>query len=351
MIQKVRFGVIGAGWFASRRHIPDIICSERAELVALCRRDADALAQIAAHFSVSQTYTDWRKMLAECPLDAVVIATPHNLHYELAATALERGLHVLLEKPMTVHSEEARRLLDLAYRRKRLLSIALNPPFWAHCHCLRDSLATGAIGTVEAVNMFWTGNAEYVFGQAPPPADLPGVVPPTLYRADPDACGGGYLIDGGSHLISEVLWVTGLRAISVTCLMDATPSDRRAALSLQLENRAMVTLCSLGDSRHNGRRVLNTFAGTEGTITISGFDFETRLVPADPTLPSVTFQEKSLPPVASPVENLIDALTGNGSLFSPAEHGVHVVEVVEAAYRSVAEGRTISLSAPPVPAK
>jgi predicted dehydrogenase len=321
--------------------MPDIQRNEDAVLAALCRRDANALVHLAHHFEPEATFTDWKGMLERCPLDAVLIATPHNLHYEPAKAALERGLHVLIEKPMTVRSEEARELKHLAEERGLVLGVALNAPYWAHCHRIRGAIKSGRIGEVEALTMFFTGNAEYVFGEAPKPADLPGMVQPTMYRGDPEACGGGYLIDGGSHLISEALWVTGLRAKSVSCHMDSTPSDRRGALLITLENGALVTISTLGDSKHSSRRVQNIIAGTAGTITVEGFEFLTRVEEhgGEPE----EFTERDLPPVPGPVDNFITAIRGHGHLASPAEHGLHVVEVVEAAYKSASTGQRVEL--------
>lgn len=341
MAEPLRIGVIGAGWFASRRHMPDIQRNEDAVLAALCRRDATALAHLAHHFEPEATYTDWKEMLERCPLDAVLIATPHNLHYEPAKAALERGLHVLLEKPMTVRSEEARELKSLAEERGLVLGIALNPPYWAHCHRIRGAIHAGRIGEIEALNMFFTGNAQYVFGEAEKPADLPGMVSPTMYRGDATACGGGYIIDGGSHLVSQALWVTGLRAKSVSCHMDTTPSDRRGALLITLENGALATILTLGDSKHSSRRVQNIIAGSAGTITVEGFEFRTRI--EEHGEEPEEFTERDLPPVPGPVDNFITAVRGHGHLASPAEHGLQVVEVVEAAYKSAATGQRIDL--------
>lgn len=342
MKETLRIGVIGAGWFASRRHLPDIQTHPELTLAALCRRDREALALVAKRFAPEETYTDWQEMLERCPLDAVVIATPHSLHYEPARAALERGIHVLLEKPMAVRAEEARALRDLAQEKGLILGVALNPPFWAHCHRIRGAIQAGRIGQIEAADLFWTGNAAYVFGEAPKPADLPGVVPPTMYRADPQLCGGGYLIDGGSHLVSELLWTTGLRAVRVACLVDRLPSDRRATLALGLENGAQATVICVGDSAH-GRRVRNTFAGSAGTITVEGFAFETTIHEAQGE--PETFRESDLLPVAGPVANLVDAIRGRGPLFSPAEHGAHVTEVIEAAYISAETGRAVVMLA------
>src|SRR5262249_44815674 len=164
-------------------------------------------------------------------------------------------LHVLLEKPMAIRAKEARDLARLANERGLHLGVALNPPYWAHCHHAREAVASGRLGEIEAVDILWSGDAAYVFGEAPPPVGLPGVVPPTMYRADPELCGGGFFIDAGSHLVSEVLWITGLRSVRVSCVMDSTPSDRRAALTVALESQALATITLIGNSRSPERRI------------------------------------------------------------------------------------------------
>ena len=77
--ERVRIGVVGVGWFASRRHLPDIGRCAGAELAAVCRRDPKELQRIAEHFGQPPSYTDYDRMLAEAELDAVLICTPHAL--------------------------------------------------------------------------------------------------------------------------------------------------------------------------------------------------------------------------------------------------------------------------------
>jgi predicted dehydrogenase len=338
--ETLRWGVIGAGWFASRRHIPDIQEHPEARLAALCRRDPEALARLVERFEPEDTYTDWQEMLERCPLDVVVIATPHNLHYEPARAALERGIHVLVEKPLAVEPRQAWELCSLARERGLVLGVALNPPFWPHCHYIRAAIREGRIGTFELASLVWTGNVAHVFGEAPPPANLPGVVPPTMYRSDPERCGGGFLIDSGSHLVSEVLWTTGLRVRSVACLMDSTPSDRSDGLALTLDNGAIATLTVTGSSQFKSRRLLNAYHGSEGSLRVEGPEFRTTL---DIGGEAEAFHAGDAPPVPGPVANMVDAVRGRAELLSPGEHGTHVVEVISAAYRSAAEKRTISI--------
>ncbi len=335
----IRMGVIGAGWFTTRRHLPDIAANNDMELTAICRRDKDALVKVQQAFHAKCVWTDWREMLDGSELDAVLIATPHNLHYEPAKAALERGLHTLIEKPMTIRSVEANELCRIAAEKRLQLGVALNPPFWAHTHRIRNAIRNGHIGGLEALSMFWLGNASYVFGQAPQPENLPGLVPPTMYRSDPDLCGGGYLIDGGSHLISEMLWTSELKVRSVTCIMDQLPSDRRALLTLHMEKGVIGAISCVGDSNYRKRRVLNIFAGDGGSVRIEDFEFKVMIESSNHDIE--LFQENELQPVSGPIDNFADAILNRDTLFSSGEHGRDVVQVVEAAYVSAKEGRTV----------
>jgi predicted dehydrogenase len=340
-MKRLRVGVLGAGWFASRRHIPDILADHCLELAAICRRDKDALQRMADAFHPSAVYTDWQQMVETEMLDIAVISSPHSLHYPMAEATLKRGVHVLLEKPMTIRADHAEALHALAQSRGLYLATAYNPPFWAHCDLLRNRISEGRLGALESISMYWTGNASYVFGEAPKPDNLPGTVPPTLFRADPEQCGGGYLIDGGSHLISELLWVTGLRAERVSCWMDNPVSDRRSVLSVVLENGAVASINCVGDSLHGERRVRNVFGGSRGTATVDGFDFATE-IRVKGCLPE-TFRENELPQPAGPLANLVEAVRKGSPLRSGSQHGVQVTRLIEAASVSAREKRWVEI--------
>jgi UDP-N-acetylglucosamine 3-dehydrogenase len=100
-MKKARFGVIGCGSIAEIAHFPSIQRTEGAELVAVCDVDEETAKQAAEKWGAKVWYTDYRKMFAECDdLDAVVIATPNNVHRNQAVAAAKAGVHVVVEKPL-----------------------------------------------------------------------------------------------------------------------------------------------------------------------------------------------------------------------------------------------------------
>lgn len=340
MEQKLKLGVIGAGSFTSRRHIPTIVESPDAQLVALCRRNEEALHKLADHFNCPNTFTDYRQMLDEVEIDAVLVTTPHALHYEHARAALKKGLHVMIEKPMTLKADEARELAGMAKDRGLVIVVALNPPFWSHITYLRQAIRSGVLGEIEGVSINWVGNAEHVFGLTPMPDSMPGVVPPTLFRADPKLGGGGHFVDSGSHLVSELLWTTGLKACEVCALMDDSEFDMRANVNLTMENGAVCTISNIGNSGIS-RRIHNTYFGSKASLFIDGTPFKVTLCRPDED--PVVVPAEEMPETPQPVDDLIDAILGRAETRCSADDGIQVVEVIEAAYTSARTGRKVTL--------
>lgn len=334
----VRLGVIGAGWFASRRHCPDILKHPEAELTALCRRDAGELRKMADHFKVDHCFADYRELIHSGLVDGVVICSPHHLHYEHALAALECGLHVLLEKPIAVQPAQGRGLVALAAEKNLALVVAQNPPYWSHCRYLREQIQQGKIGELESAHLHWTGNARGVMGLEPLPADLPGVVRPTLFRQDPAQNGGGHLIDGGSHLICELLWCMGLRVEEVAAQMDNPSWDLRSSLSARLSNGSLATLSGVADSALPARRQHALYCGSAGTAAVRGLPFEITLAVGKEV---VRRREEELPPPPAPVENFVDCVLGRGQPALDGDLAVHIVEIIQAAYASAQNGRAV----------
>lgn len=340
MDRKLKLGVIGAGSFASRRHIPVIVKSNDAELVALCRRDKDMLRKMAEHFNCNNTFTDYKEMLNSVEMDGVLITTPHALHYEHAKASLEKGLHVMIEKPMTVKSSEAKELANIAKDKGLVIVVALNPPFWRHTTYIRNFINSGELGDVEGVYINWVGNAEHVFGLTPMPESVPGVVPPTIFRGDPKLGGGGHFIDSGSHLVSELIWTTNLNASEVCAVMDNPEFDMRASISIKLENGAVSNISNIGNSKIS-RRIHNAYFGSKATLFVDGMPFVITI--SKPGEEPKKIIEEDMPYAPQPVDNFIDAILGRNEPLCSAIDGLKVVQIIEAAYTSAMTGKKIKL--------
>src|SRR4249920_284422 len=97
---RVRVGLVGTSWWAEAMYLPALADHPIGRITALCGRDLDRTRSVAGNWSIPHAYNDWTTMLASDEIDAVIIATPNETHFEITMAALARGLPVLCEKPL-----------------------------------------------------------------------------------------------------------------------------------------------------------------------------------------------------------------------------------------------------------
>lgn len=119
---KYNVGVIGVGYWG-KKLVDEFTKVEQAHLIGVSDLDEKNLQFCAERFGVKNGYTDYRKLLAQKDLHAVSVAVPNSMHYRVCRDALEAGKHVLVEKPITLKSSEGRELVELAERNKLTLSV------------------------------------------------------------------------------------------------------------------------------------------------------------------------------------------------------------------------------------
>ena len=144
-IDPVRIGLIGYGYWGPNlaRNFHQLAS---AWLVACADTDAARPEEAARLYPLKQTATDYRELLENPTLDAVVVSTPARSHYEITRAALERGKHVLVEKPLAMSTAEARELADCARASDRVLMVGhtfeFNPAVWK----IKELLTARSIG-------------------------------------------------------------------------------------------------------------------------------------------------------------------------------------------------------------
>jgi len=117
--KKIRFGIIGVGHMGSY-HLNVVAALATHELVGIFDAMPDHAKNKANQFN-TKAYDNYQDLIKDC--DAVTIAVPTHLHYEIAKTALHAGVHVLVEKPITFDIEQARELINLSKEKKLILQV------------------------------------------------------------------------------------------------------------------------------------------------------------------------------------------------------------------------------------
>jgi predicted dehydrogenase len=147
----VRYGIVGCGAIAQRRHIPECVNNSNSELAALCDPNlerADAINKM--YGGTARTYSDYAEMLKNPAIDAVVVAGPNKLHAEQSIQALQAGKHVLCEKPMATTREEAKAMIAAAEKSGKYLMIGLNQRLMPPHRRAKEILDSGRLGKIIA---------------------------------------------------------------------------------------------------------------------------------------------------------------------------------------------------------
>jgi len=325
-MSKVRIGFIGcggiAGWHAQR-----LAPVSDAQIVALCDTSAPALKGFKERnpkLAKAPTFADWREMLDKVKLDAIEVHTPHTLHYEQIMAGLDRGLHVLTEKPMVCSTTHAFAIAKKVQETGLKLQVSYQWIFDNRFRHAQKLVASGELGEVLFVNAVLS--QEWKLSQK------------GTWRQDPALSGGGQLNDSGSHLVNIILWIGGLVPSEVAAFVDnrGTPVDINSAVSVRFENGAQATIGVLGDcSRWWDEWVMWGEKGMlvydEGILTHTAADGKQERL-------------EHQPDESDPDRNFVEAILGKAQLAVPVERGVRAIQLTEAAWESARTGRVAKVA-------
>jgi predicted dehydrogenase len=156
MGELLKVGAIGCGYWGPNL-IRNFLELPETALVAVADLDRSRLEHIQARYPRIEFATQRYEDLFDRGLDAVVVSTPPQTHFEIVRACLEQGLHVLVEKPMTTRSEDARRLVDLAAERELVLMVGHTFEYNAAVWALRDMIRMGDLGEIRYIDTVRVG--------------------------------------------------------------------------------------------------------------------------------------------------------------------------------------------------
>jgi predicted dehydrogenase len=351
--KKARLGFLGAGWWATANHMPVLAKRDDVELAAVCRLGRDELRRLQEAFGFPLA-TESAEELVNCPgLDAVVVSSPHTLHYEHARLALERGLHVLCEKPMCTRGDHARELVRLAADKGLHLLVPYGWHYKPFVQQARRWMDEGAVGEVQYVLCHMASPIrDLLHGKPFQVEGASGQAGAVLFRpdpktwADPQVAGGGYGHAQLSHSTGMLCWLTGLMPESVYALMTTAGAkvDVYDAVSVRFAGGAIGTVSGAGTVPPTGKaqyQVDLRIFGSEGLLQLDCERARLELRRHDGRS-----EQLDLAPDAGayscegPPNNFVDLVLGKAEVnWSPGEAAMRSVLLLDAAYRSAASGR------------
>ncbi len=244
--RPLRVGVIGVGMGAAV-HVPALVHMPETELIAVCARRTNRVIPVAAQYEVPLVTTDFRQVVNESSIEAVIIATPPHLHHQMVIAALEAGKHVLCETPMARSLAESRDMARMAANAGVVAMVNHQLRFEPVRARIKSLLDSGYIGVPQAANLT-------VFRSTlSDPYSRPFSWHSQLEQ------GGGMLGSIGSHEIDSLRWWLG--EVESVAGIASTMVDRR----ITADGGGMARV----DADDNFAFVLRFASGTLGTVHVT----------------------------------------------------------------------------------
>ena len=327
-MSQVRLAIVGCGGNSSghaRRmnHNPDV------QIVGACDVNTDiASSYIERNLPDLEpspvAFDNLDKMLAETGPDAVLISTPHTLHFEQGMKALEAGCHVLMEKPMVTDADDAYMLSAKATETGKVLVVGYNTPCTPNFYYLRNQIRQQAFGKLELIIGYLS--QDWKRGTA------------GAWRQNPVLSGGGQAYDSGAHLLNSLCWSVENNVAEVFAFIDnhGTEVDINSSINVRFENGVFASIAVSGncpsDSSHmtyifdNGRVDIDGWGG--GWIKV--FDGAQQI-----DNPPITDDMSA----GNPDDNFIDAILGRAEPRTTPTNGIIQSELMDAIYESARTGQ------------
>ena len=340
--KTIRVGLIGYGYVGKTFHAPLIHSVPGLALNVIGSRQREIVEAKYPGINVCSA----EEVPAHQAVDLVVIASPNESHFPLAAAALRAGKDVVVDKPFTVTLAEARSLSDIAKQHGRILSVFHNRRWESEILATKAILQTGVLGQISHYESH---------------LDRFRPVVRQRWREDPGP-GAGLWFDLGPHLIDQALYLFGLpNAVNASFAIhrQGGMTDDWAHVQLIYDHMRVVLHASLLVSGGGPRSVLH---GTKGSWAKFGADVQERqlqsgMLPDDPAFgldptPGIVYdgatgtQTEVLSPSGKQQEYYIgirDALLGKCPVPVPLKDAIAGMAILETSFESGARGQTLAL--------
>lgn len=195
MTERLKVGIVGGGGIAQVAHLPVLKKLKGVEVMALCDPDFPKVRALADRYGIKDAFDDIEELLRHEALDAVVICSPTHLHESHILAALSADLHVLAEKPLTMSTASVQRIVRAAEKRDRVMMVGMNHRYRPDVQIVRSFVQSGELGPIESVRGSWHVSR-------PARAQLG-------WRLRKEQAGGGAMLDLGLSILDLAFWLAG----------------------------------------------------------------------------------------------------------------------------------------------
>ncbi|HEY2825706.1 MAG TPA: Gfo/Idh/MocA family oxidoreductase [Gemmatimonadales bacterium] len=333
----IRVGVIGAGAITQVAHLPVLASLKGVEVVGLCDNDTAKAGALAGRFGIRDVFDDIEDLLQYSRPQAIAVCTPNHLHEIHVLTALSRGVHVLCERPLALTVQGVEKIRAMQQKSGAALLVGMNHRFRSDVQAVRAFVNAGELGTLRDVRAGW-----YMF--------RPQRTPMIGWRERRVESGGGAMLDIGLPLIDLGLWLAGYpvpRTVTASLGRDTPGAGVEDAGVALLSCDGGVTILVdvswhfIGDAE----RFWLDLIGSKGSASAAPLQVFKELhgTPMNVTPTGATGRENAFTASYRAEWAHFLAIVG-GTVEKPAlQDQLTLHRVVDAVYRSAAEGRSVSL--------
>jgi predicted dehydrogenase len=346
-MKDVRLGVVGIG-VMGEVHLRNLEAANRVRLTAVCDVIRDRADRAAARYKCA-SYYDHRALIGDKVCDALLIVTPHYAHTTVGIDALNAGLHVLVEKPISVHKADAERLLAAHNNKHQIFAAMFNQRTDPRYREIRSMLERGDLGKLDRITWIITDwfrtDAYYADGG---------------WRATWAGEGGGVLMNQCPHNLDLWQWMFGMPdRVRAFCKLGRKHTieveDEVTACMEYRDGCSGVLVTSTGEAPGTNRLEI---AGEFGRIVAEEGElrFTRNEVSANEVIRRSS-DKYARPPVSKihvpasgqggqhveVLQNFIDAIVSGVPLIAPAPEGIRSVELSNAMLYSSETGKTVEL--------
>ncbi len=321
-MNTIQWGIIGCGDVTEVKSGPAFNKVANSTLVAVMRRDGVKAADYARRHAVPKWYTDAQQLINDPDVNAVYVATPPQQHEDYTILSLKAGKPVYVEKPMTVDSVAAQRMLQASTETGVKLSVAHYRKAQPRFTKLKSLLDTKAIGEVRMINLQLV---------QPPPTVL-REAPDTFWRIDPAISGGGLFHDLSPHQLDllQYFFGTPIKATGFAHNQAGLyAADDLVMGNMWFSNGAVFTGSWCFSAGTKEEKDIIEIIGSEGTIRFATFSTHHFTLSKNGVEQVFTFDE--LPHVQQPmIDAVVQYFRGETSNPSSAESAVTTMQIIDA---------------------
>ncbi len=332
---QTKIGIIGLGSIAQLRYFPILKNMKNIEIVAVSELKKNQLKMVADKFNIVNRFQDYQEMLKNSEIEAVIITTPTDTHFQIAIDCLKAGKHILIEKPATKSLQEAIQIKKIASENKRIAMVGMNLRFRPDTMLLKSIVNSKDLGEIFYIKASWTKSRS---SQA-------------NWALEKEKSGGGVLMDLGILLLDLAIWSVNypdLETVSIKNFKHRTTAVEDSSIGLLRFKNNLVLAYEVSWLLNNDKEQMQLeFFGENGVARLSPLTAYKKIgndrIDISPLMRKISNNELYLKSFENELKHFVASISNNVGVVSSIEGAMHRMKMIDSMYKSAELGREVEV--------